>query len=435
MSWVSSNKNMKYSIARLIEEDKIYIGDGYRAKNSEFGETGIPFLRVSNVSDSGFDFRSTDLFPKEELQKVGNKVSQQGDVVFTSKGTVGRFAYVKPLTQQFVYSPQLCFWRSLDNSFIEPKFLYYWMQSEEFFQQANSVKGQTDMADYVSLSDQRNFYISLPNIAEQQKIVNILSSFDDKIELNQCINQNLENLIHIIFKSWFIDFDPVRARVERRDSGLPAEIADLFPDSFEESVQGKIPKGWKICQIVDTCDAIFSGGTPSTTNPQFWQGDIPWLSSGETGERFIISTKQRITKLGVDNSSTRLALSGSVVIAGAGQGKTRGQTALLMLDTYVNQSVVVLTANKNLITDSFLFFNLARRYDEFRQISDSHSSRGSLTTKLLGQTKIILPPKELVKQFDLFIQPMLEVIKNNLYQTRNLLLIRDKLLPKLMSGT
>lgn len=143
----------RYSVADLISDKKLFIGDGYRAKNEEFSASGLPFARVSNINN-GFDFKDVDLFPEKDLNKVGNKISEPGDVVFTSKGTVGRFAFVTSDVQRFIYSPQLCFWRVLDTEVIDPRFLFFWMFGREFFLQFNGVKGQTDMADYVSLADQ-----------------------------------------------------------------------------------------------------------------------------------------------------------------------------------------------------------------------------------------------------------------------------------------
>jgi type I restriction enzyme S subunit len=123
------------------------INDGYRAKNSELSNKGIPFARAQNINN-GFRFDAADRFPEERLDRVGAKVSQEGDVVFTSKGTVGRFAFVRSDTPRFVYSPQLCFWRSLDRDLIDPRWLFYWMQSREFLIQYSGVAGQTDMAEY-----------------------------------------------------------------------------------------------------------------------------------------------------------------------------------------------------------------------------------------------------------------------------------------------
>ena len=169
-----------FSVQELIDQQKIIVGDGYRAKNEELDTAGIPFARAGNI-DGGFNFREVDKFPLKDLNKVGNKISKPGDIVFTSKGTVGRFAFVNEQTQQFVYSPQLCFWRSLDYDFLLPEFLYYWMSSREFINQVNAVKGQTDMADYVSLTDQKRMIVRIPDISIQKKIGLCLSVFDKKI--------------------------------------------------------------------------------------------------------------------------------------------------------------------------------------------------------------------------------------------------------------
>src|SRR5581483_7262411 len=143
-----------YQVNELIEDGALVVGDGYRAKNSELTDSGLPFARAGNIN-AGFLFNDADCFPVENLHLVGNKVSQPGDVVFTSKGTVGRFAFVRRDTPRFVYSPQLCFWRSVDREVIDPRFLFLWMSGREFFVQFKGVAGQTDMAEYVSLTDQR----------------------------------------------------------------------------------------------------------------------------------------------------------------------------------------------------------------------------------------------------------------------------------------
>jgi type I restriction enzyme S subunit len=249
---------IEYKTSELIANGKLAIGDGYRAKNSELVATGLPFARAGNINN-GFLFNDADLFPEKDLPRVGEKVSRLGDVVFTSKGTVGRFAFVKETTPQFVYSPQLCYWRSLDHGMIDPRFLYYWMNGREFWGQASGVKCQTDMADYVSLTDQRRMKVTLPPIAEQRAIAHILGALDDKIELNRKMNETLETLMRAIFKSWFVDFDPVRAKAEgRKPYGMDAETAALFPDSFQDSPLGKIPKGGslKSCMLF-----VLSNGT------------------------------------------------------------------------------------------------------------------------------------------------------------------------------
>lgn len=160
---------------------------------------------------------------------------------------------------------------------------------------------------------------------------------------------------------------------------------------FKQTEIRKIPEDWDVKKIKEICEQIFSDGTPNTRKEEYWNGNLRWLSSGETRQTFIRDTERKITQEGVDNSSTRLAKKEDVVVAGAGQGHTRGQPSICLIDTYVNQSIVVLRSNKNYLNSFFLFYNLLSRYNELRQLSDAHSSRGSLTTKLLAELYIKLP--------------------------------------------
>jgi type I restriction enzyme S subunit len=248
------------------------------------------------------------------------------------------------------------------------------------------------------------------------------------------MSETLEAMARALFKSWFVDFDPVRETVQTAAAdGAPAPgeepASRLVPSRTED-----IPEGWRLGRVADACSAIFSGGTPSTGEARYWNGGVPWLSSGETRQKFIIDTEKTITDAGVENSSTRLARAQSTVIASAGQGNTRGQTSLLTMDSYVNQSVVVLSPNLKVSSPYHLFFDLERRYDEFRRVSDGHSSLGSLTTKLLAGLDMLLPPREVVHAFDGIARPMIERIVLAQRESRTLAALRDTLLPKLISG-
>ena len=158
-------------------------------------------------------------------------------------------------------------------------------------------------------------------------------------------------------------------------------------------VENNMPDGWLYTELGKVSENIFSGGTPNTKINQYWNGSLNWLSSGETGSNFIYSTIKSITQLGVDNSSTRLALKDDVVVATAGQGNTRGQVSFMCIDSYINQSIIAIRGNKNALFNKWLFYNLSHRYKELRFISESNSVRGSITTKMLSSLiKLKLPP-------------------------------------------
>lgn len=150
---------------------------------------------------------------------------------------------------------------------------------------------------------------------------------------------------------------------------------------------------FKEYKLADITEKIYSGGTPSTKEASYWNGELKWLSSGETSNRFIISTEKTITQKGVENSSTKLAFKNDLVMASAGQGYTRGQTSFLKIDTYINQSLIAISVNKDKVHPLYLFYNLISRYAELRQISDSSSTRGSINTKMIKNLNIMIPEK------------------------------------------
>jgi len=415
----------------LLAEHVLLIGDGYRAKNEELGSAGLPFARAGNIN-GGFNFEKADCFPVENLQLVGEKVSQPGDVVFTSKGTVGRFAFVRAETPRFVYSPQLCFWRSLDQQRVHPLFLYYWMSGgKEFFLQYNGVKGQTDMADYVSLSDQRHMRITLPPIDRQRAIAGILGVLDDKIELNRRMNETLEAMARAIFKSWFVDFDPVRAKAEgRQPAGMDAEAAALFPDSLDES-DAEQPAGWSAGCFLDIAE-LLSGGTPKTSESAYWNGDVPWASAqdvSQCGSPFLIETSRTITRRGVEESATQLIPALSTVVVA--RGATTGRHAMFGRQMAMNQTCYGLKAKAG--HDYFLYCLFGSEVDGL--VNAAHGSVfDTITTSTFRSSELVVPPAEIRLRFNALTAPLFERILANLEQSRTLATLRDSLLPKLLSG-
>lgn len=314
----------------------------------------------------------------------------------------------------------------------------------------------------VVLKDFRRAEIGLPPLEVQKQISNILNSVEGKIELNRQINRTLEEMAQAIFKSWFVDFDPVKAKMAAIENGedperaamraisgksdeeldaLPrdqldqlAATAALFPSSLTDSPLGPIPEGWRITNVRDVSSLIFSGGTPDTRKPEFWGGEHNWFSSGETRNSFVVTTEKTITRQAIDNSSTKLACPGDILIASAGQGNTRGQTSFCGITTYINQSVVSIRADGSIVPPIWLFYNLSSRYDEMRSISDSHSSRGSLTTKLLGGMEVVCPPLDVSMAFAEIADPFSAKQIENMRENDSLAETRDTLLPKLLSG-
>ena len=166
--WLDAQPQDRVPVAELVAEGVLEIGDGYRAKNDELAFPGLPFIRAGDLQ-RGIRTQGADVLRQASVDRAGSKVSRSGDVAFTSKGTIGRFARVSRQTPQCVYSPQVCYWRSLDSAALHPAVLYAWMTSEDLASQIAAVSGQTDMAPYVSLSDQRR--MEIPRFSTSQDVI------------------------------------------------------------------------------------------------------------------------------------------------------------------------------------------------------------------------------------------------------------------------
>ena len=421
----------RHEIEDLIGSGQLIIGDGYRAKNDELSKDGLPFARAGNI-DGGFHFAGADCFPFENLGRLGNKVSEPGDVVFTSKGTVGRFAFVRPATPRFVYSPQLCFWRSLDRALIEPRFLYYWMRGREFFVQFKGVAGQTDMAEYVSLGDQRRMQITLPSGDEQRAIAHILGTLDDKIELKRRMNETLEAMARALFKSWFVDFDPVRAKAENRDTGLPKHLADLFPDSFEDSEFEEIPKGWRISTIGELA-TVTGGSTPSTKQSTYWEGGTHYWATPKDLSALrtpvLLQTERKITQAGLEQITSRLLQPGTVLLSSRAP---IGYLAIAEVPVAINQGFIAMQPTSD-ISSLFLL-----RWAEWAHEEIVSRANGSTFLEIsktnFRPIPVVAPSEDVLHQFDRIARPLYRRVVSNEIGSKTLADLRDALLPKLISG-
>jgi type I restriction enzyme S subunit len=282
---------------------------------SEYVEIGVPFLRSQNVEPLRINNTDLKFITGEFHRRLKKSALSPGDVVIVRTGKPGACAVI-PQTLPVANCSDLVVVRcGLE---LDPRFVAYYVNSVAVHHVNSHLVGAVQQ--HFNVGSARTMVMRLPDLPEQRAIAHILGTLDDKIELNRRMNETLEAMARALFKSWFVDFDPVRAKVEGRGPGLRKPLADLFPAGFVDSELGEIPEGWHSGRVGDLCDAIYSGGTPSTQSLEYWNGVVPWLSSGETREKFIIDTERRITPAGVSNSSTRLAPALSTVIASAGQG-------------------------------------------------------------------------------------------------------------------
>ena len=369
------------------------------------GSYGIAASAVERKADLPTYLRITDIFDDgtlnlSELKSVDAPNSDKyilkpNDIVFArTGGSTGRNYFYDGSDGVFVYAGFLIKF-SIDPEKVNPKYVKYYCRSKQYNDWVQSFNTGSTRGN-INAQTFGNMEIPLPERKQQDYLVSILEPIDEKIRNNKQVNDNLYEMVNAYYTLLFKDVE------------------------------------CEMTTIGNYAERIYSGGTPTTSNAAYWDGAFGWFSSGETRNRFVISTEKTITQAGIDNSSTKLAAKHDIVMASAGQGFTRGQTSMLLIDTYVNQSVIVIHAERKVLP--YLFWNLANRYEELRAISDSSSIRGSLTTKMIAAFEIPLANEESLQAFADFSWSVIPQIENNLLENERLAALRDNLLPKLMSG-
>ena len=264
---------------------------------ADYMPSGVPVIRGQNLSNGKFVGGEFVFVSEEKADKLKSNLARPGDLVFTQRGNAvlhgGQVAIVpdQPFERYLVSQSQMKL--TPDQTKVESRFLYFIFTSADYRHYLRSNAVVTGVP-HINLGLLREYSLSLPSLAEQKAIAAVLGALDDKIELNRRMNATLEALARALFQSWFVDFDPVRAKLDgRKPPGLNPATAALFPATFQESALGHIPKGWETGSILRQAD-LLSGGTPKTDVPGYWNGDVPWASAkdvSQCGEAFLVSTR------------------------------------------------------------------------------------------------------------------------------------------------
>jgi type I restriction enzyme S subunit len=272
--------------------------------------------------------------------------------------------------------------------------------------------------------------VLIPPEPEQHAIAHILGTLDGKIELNRRMNETLEAIARALFKSWFVDFDPVRAKVEGRDPGLPKHIASLFPDSFDDSEQGEIPKGWNVGKVADVARLSREGVNP---------GEFP----DEVFEHYSIPAfdEGRIAKIepGEAIKSNKFVLAPGCVLL----SKLNPRIVRVWLpdlrgsNRAISSTEFLITLPKFHISREFLFclFSstaFARAFATL--VTGTSGSHQRVKRESLLEMDAVIPTAPVTQGFTRVVEPLLERVIRNITESRTLAVLRDALLPKLVSG-
>ena len=319
---------------------------------------------------------------------------------------------------------------SIDISILVNKFLYLALQ-HRMPTLSPAARGTT--TQFITLPMLNELTIPLPDRDTQQQIVDFVWALNDRITLLRETNATLNAIAQSLFKSWFVDFDPVKAKVDGRDpEGIPLKVAELFPSEFEDSDLGKIPKGWNITQVKELCSSIFNGGTPSRANYSFWEsGTIDWFKTGELADGFLLSSTERITDAGLSGSAARVLPRHSVLMA-IYAAPTVGRLGILSKPATFNQACTGLVPKPE-VGPWFLFQTLLAGRAWFNNRANG-AAQQNISKVIVESYPTIMPSTDVLSVFNDNVDGIYRSIEHNARSISTIIEIRDTLLPRLMSG-
>ena len=476
----------EWPIVRLGDYcQKIGSGATPRGGSKVYLDSGKTYLiRSQNVYNDGFKAGGLVCIDEDAAQKLKNVIVKQDDVLLNITGdSVARACLVDPSFMPARVNQHVAIIRP-DREEFDARFIRYFLVRPDTQNMLLAMAGVGGTRNALTKGMIEGLEIPKPKIEEQQSIADALSCLDAKIDLNRQTNQTLEQIAQAIFKSWFVDFEPVKAKQhirsikgndEQTERAAQAVIAgavnldvittatDLsaldrrliqvlgeklahqtdaqreqlvntaqqFPDRLVEAELGLIPEGW-VSTTLSKMIRLIGGGTPKKSESRYWNGAIPWFSvkdAPDDGQVFVLDTDLKITDAGLSESSTRLLDEGTTIISARG---TVGRLALVGVPMAMNQSCYGVTGADG-IPPIFNYFNLRRAVDVLKQ--NTHGAVfDTITRETFETVDQIMPQKKVIRCFEVSVESLIFQVKSNGQLSRSLAQLRGVLLPKLLSG-
>lgn len=402
---------MRYTIGQLAE-----IIDGDRGKNypkqDEFYPQGYClFLNTGNVTKEGLTFEENQFITKEKDEALRKGKLKRGDIVYTTRGTVGNAGYYNsnvPYENVRINSGMVIL--RANGEIVDARFLYQILKSEyyrPYFKQYCTGSAQPQLP----IKNFSQIYLNVPDIKTQHRIADILSAYDDLIENNQKQIKLLEEAAQRLYKEWFVDL--------------------RFPGHENTKIVDGVPEGWQYEKLGDLVKTT-SGGTPSRRKSEYYvNGNIRWIKTKELNDRFIFETEEHITEDAVKNSSAKVLPEGALIVAM--YGATIGKIGITATEMACNQACCAFISFDDMISKEYLYCWLMDNR-EYLVSQGKGAAQSNLSQEMIRNFSLLCPDKKVIKIFTEIVTTMLEnkrVLENKILMLSE---ARDDLLPKLMSG-
>ncbi|HFU3980710.1 TPA: restriction endonuclease subunit S [Streptococcus suis] len=412
---------------RVRIKDVFELIPGFAFKSKDFSENGIPVIKIKNVKELRLLDRDFSYIDPKYLETKSRFTTKKGDLLISMTGNriegsmsswVGKVCRINS-DKKYLINQRVGILR-LSNESYSDKFFLYLLASEEIQKKLISIATSSGGQANISPDQIKSLEFSIPCFEEQKAIAHILSTLDDKIEVNNEINKTLENMAQVIFKQWFVDFE------------FPNEDGEPYKSSGGEMVEselGMIPKGWEV-KKVEQVTKIIRGASPRPIQDFIRDEGIPWVKisdASSSNTRFISSTKEFIKEEG--RKKSREVKVGTLILSNSA---TPGIPMIMKIDACVHDGWLIFDEFRE-VTKEYMFHFLTENRIGILSLSNGSVFR-NLKTDILKNYKIIIPSRDVVVRVDNIFKSINNSIDNIENQITTLTKIRDGLLTKLMSG-
>ena len=401
----------------------------YRGKTPVKTSSGIPLI-TAKVIKGGRIETPTEFIALDNYDSwMRRGIPMEGDVVLTVEAPLGEVAQLGP--EKVALAQRVVTLRG-KKGLLDNTYLLYLLQTEEMLDQLKARATGTTVVG-IKQSELRKVQLTLPPVNQQIAAARILKALDDRITLLRETNATLEAIAQALFKSWFVDFDPVRAKAEgRQPEGMDATTAALFPDSFEESELGLVPKGWVVMPFLDVCD-LQGGAQPPASEfiDEPRQGYVRLLQIRD------FSTDSHVTYI-PDKVKLKKVTEDDVLIGryGSASGdKAKDSLGRVCRGLSGSYNVALMKLCPLLVGREFAFQLVSdSSFYQYLQGVSSKAVQSGFSKAELGQYKVVVPTDEILKGYEGFGESVWARVKANRQQAQTLTQLRDTLLPRLISG-
>ncbi len=398
----------------------------------------VNYLDTSNITSGTIGSIQTITDHRFLPSRARRKV-QRGDIVYsTVRPNQRHYGIIAHPLPNMLVSTGFAVIRGREGK-CDTQFLYYYLTQAHVVEYLHSIaENSTSAYPSIKPSDIESLEVELPPLPVQRRIAGILGALDDKIELNRRMSRTLEAMARALFKSWFVDFEPVRAKMEGRWKkgqslpGLPADLYDLFPDRLVDSELGEIPEGWAVKPVGEVVRCV-GGATPSTSNVAFWEGgNNPFVTPKDMAllqGPVLLDSERHVTDAGVDRISSKQLPVGTVLLSSRAP---IGYLAVAAVPVSVNQGIIAMICD-GALPNLYVLHWVAHNVDSIKGRAGG-TTFAEISKRNFRPMPVLVPPRCVLNHFMAIAQPCYDRIASTARQNCTLAALRDALLPRLLSG-